>query len=216
MYLGIDIGTSSVKAVLIDADQRIVATSSEDLDVARPHPGWSEQDPQSWLTATEAAIDALAKGHAAEVKAVRGIGLSGQMHGATLIDASDRPLRPAILWNDGRSFEEAAALDADPRFRAVTGNIVFPGFTAPKLVWLQRHEPKIFDAVARVLLPKDYVRLWLSGDHASDMSDSAGRTSCSLPPISAARTCPRSTKVRSRPESCVPNSPTAGAWPRRR
>ena len=174
MYLGIDIGTSSVKAVLIDADQRIVAARSEDLDVARPHPGWSEQDPQSWIAATQAAIDALAKNQAAALKAVRGVGLSGQMHGATLIDASDRPLRPAILWNDGRSFEEAAALDADPRFRAVTGNIVFPGFTAPKLVWLQRHEPKIFDAVARVLLPKDYVRLWLSGDHASDMSDSAG------------------------------------------
>jgi xylulokinase len=96
------------------------------------------------------------------------------MHGATLIDHADRPLRPSILWNDGRSSEEAAQLDADPRFRAITGNIVFPGFTAPKLVWVHRHEPKIFGDVCKVLLPKDYVRLWLSGDCASDMSDAAG------------------------------------------
>ena len=105
---------------------------------------------------------------------MRGIGLSGHMHGATLLDHADRPLRPCILWNDGRSAEEAAELDADPRFREITGNIVFPGFTAPKLVWVHRHEPKIFGDVAKVLLPKDYVRLWLTGDHASDMSDSAG------------------------------------------
>ena len=108
------------------------------------------------------------------MKRVRGIGLSGQMHGATLLDRADRPLRPCILWNDGRSAEEAAELDADPRFRSVTGNIVFPGFTAPKLVWVHRNEPKIFGDVAKVLLPKDFVRLWLSGQHASDMSDSAG------------------------------------------
>ena len=174
MYLGIDIGTSSVKAVLIDSDQRIVASRSELLQVSRPHPGWSEQDPQSWVDATSAAIDALSRDHAAELKTLRGIGLSGQMHGATLIDHADRPLRPCILWNDGRSFAEAAELDADPRFREITGNIVFPGFTAPKLVWVHRHEPKIFGSVARALLPKDYVRLWLSGDCASDMSDSAG------------------------------------------
>jgi len=174
VYLGIDIGTSSVKAILIDSEQRIVATASQDLSVERPHSGWSEQDPQSWVGATSAAIDALARDHADALKKTRGIGLSGQMHGATLIDRDDKPLRPAILWNDGRSFEEAAELDSDPRFRAVTGNIVFPGFTAPKLVWVHKHEPKIFDQVARVLLPKDYVRLWLSGDHASDMSDSAG------------------------------------------
>jgi xylulokinase len=105
---------------------------------------------------------------------VRGIGLSGQMHGATLLDRAERPLRPCILWNDGRSATEAAELDADPRFREITGNIVFPGFTAPKLAWVQRHEPKIFADVCKVLLPKDYVRLWLSGDCASDMSDSAG------------------------------------------
>ena len=174
MYLGIDIGTSSVKAVLIDETSAIVASRSEPLTVERPHPGWSEQDPESWIAATSKALDALAKAHPAEMKRVRGIGLSGQMHGATLLDRADRPLRPCILWNDGRSAEEAAELDADPRFRAITGNIVFPGFTAPKLVWVHRNEPKIFGDVAKVLLPKDYVRLWLSGQHASDMSDSAG------------------------------------------
>lgn len=174
MYLGIDIGTSSVKVVLIDADQTIIASESSPLTVERPHPGWSEQDPQSWLDGTAAAIDALAKGQTSAVKAIRGIGLSGHMHGATLIDGADKPLRPCIMWNDVRSHKEAAELDADPRFREITGNIVFPGFTAPKLVWVERNEPDVFAKVARVLLPKDYVRLWLCGESASDMSDSAG------------------------------------------
>ena len=160
--------------VLIDADQRIVASRSEPLSVERPHPGWSEQDPESWVSATSSVIDAICRDHPEQLKRVKGVGLSGHMHGATLIDKAGRPLRPCILWNDGRSEKEAAELDADPRFRQITGNIVFPGFTAPKLVWVHRHEPKIFGAVAKVLLPKDYVRLWLSGDHASDMSDSAG------------------------------------------
>jgi xylulokinase len=174
MYLGIDIGTSSVKVVLIDADQRIVATESQPLEVSRPHPGWSEQDPESWVAVASSVIDTLHRDHPKELARVRGIGLSGHMHGATLIDKADRPLRPCILWNDGRSAVEAAELDADPRFREITGNIVFPGFTAPKLVWVHRHEPKIFGAVAKVLLPKDFVRLWLTGGHASEMSDSAG------------------------------------------
>jgi len=174
MYLGIDIGTSSVKAVLIDEAQNIVASESEPLTVERPHPAWSEQDAESWVAAASKVLDALSSKQADAMKRVRGIGLSGHMHGATLIDKADRPLRPCILWNDGRSAKEAAELDADPRFREITGNIVFPGFTAPKLVWVHRHEPKIFGAVAKVLLPKDYVRLWLTGDHASDMSDSAG------------------------------------------
>lgn len=174
MYLGIDIGTSSVKGVLVDADQRIVTSRSEALTVERPHPGWSQQDPDSWVTATSAVIDAIARELPEKMRRVRGIGLSGQMHGATLVDKADRALGPAILWNDGRSHEEAAELDADPRFRRITGNIVFPGFTAPKLVWMHRNDPTTFAKVAKVLLPKDYVRLWLTGDHASDMSDSAG------------------------------------------
>ena len=174
MYLGIDIGTSAVKAVLIDADQRIVASESEALSVQRPHPGWSEQDPQSWVEATSDVLDRICQKHPGEMKRVRGIGLSGHMHGATLIDKADKPLRPCILWNDVRSAKEAAELDAKPSFRKITGNIVFPGFTAPKLAWVARHEPEVFAKVAKVLLPKDYVRLKLTGDYASDMSDSAG------------------------------------------
>jgi len=174
MYLGIDLGTSGVKALLIDDDQRIVAAEHVTLDVSRPHPGWSEQDPAEWIKACEAAVGALKVSHANELAAVKGIGLSGHMHGATLIDAADAVLRPCILWNDTRSFIEAAALDADRQFRAITGNIVFPGFTAPKMVWVKNNEPDIFARIAKVLLPKDYLRLWLSGEHISEMSDSAG------------------------------------------
>ena len=174
MYLGVDIGTSSVKAVLMDESQRVVASTTADLEVSRPHSGWSEQNPDSWWTATEGVLDALAKSHGKAIAAVKGIGLSGHMHGATLLDAADKPLRPCILWNDVRSAEEAAGLDRNPIFRAKTGNIVFPGFTAPKLVWVAKHEPDVFAKVAMVLLPKDYVRLKLTGDHASEMSDSAG------------------------------------------
>jgi xylulokinase len=174
MYLGLDLGTSGVKAMLIDGDQKIIGSASGSLDVSRPHSGWSEQDPAHWIRATEEAIAGLKAAHPKELAAVKGIGLSGQMHGATLLDADDKVLRPCILWNDTRSYEEAAALDADPRFRRITGNIVFPGFTAPKLAWVKNNEPDIFAKVAKVLLPKDYLRLWLTGEHISEMSDSAG------------------------------------------
>lgn len=174
MYLGLDLGTSGVKALLVDENQSAVASATSKLDVSRSHPGWSEQDPAQWLRAAEEAISALKISHPAELAAVRGIGLSGQMHGATLLDAAGSVLRPCILWNDTRSHAQAAALDADPRFRAVTGNIVFPGFTAPKLAWVQENEPGIFARLAKVLLPKDYLRWWLTGDYISEMSDSAG------------------------------------------
>jgi xylulokinase len=172
MYLGLDLGTSGVKAILIDDDQTVQASANAAIDVSRPHPGWSEQDPADWIAATAAALAELAS--KADLSAVRGIGLSGHMHGATILGPDDRVLRPCILWNDTRSHAEAAELDADPAFRAITGNIVFPGFTAPKLVWVARHEPEIFGKVARVLLPKDYLRLWLTGEAVSEMSDAAG------------------------------------------
>ncbi|MBY5902681.1 xylulokinase [Rhizobium leguminosarum] len=174
MYLGLDLGTSGVKAMLIDGDQKIVGSANGSLDVSRPHSGWSEQEPAHWVRATEEAVAGLKAKHPKELAAVKGIGLSGQMHGATLVDASDKVLRPCILWNDTRSYVEAAALDADPRFRALTGNIVFPGFTAPKLAWVAKHEPDVFGKIAKVLLPKDYLRLWLTGEYISEMSDSAG------------------------------------------
>lgn len=174
MYLGIDLGTSGIKALLIDEDQRIVASANATLEVSRPQAGWSEQNPADWFKATDEAMSALKSSNASELAAVKGIGLSGHMHGATLLDEKDEVLRPCILWNDTRSHLEAAELDANPKFRALSGNIVFPGFTAPKLVWVKNKEPDIFSKVKKVLLPKDYLRLWLIGDHVSEMSDSAG------------------------------------------
>lgn len=171
MYIGLDLGTSGLKGILINDDQKVLAEATSPLTVERPHEGWSEQAPDSWITAAEAVMDKLA---AFGLGSVRGIGLSGHMHGATLLDAADDVLRPCILWNDTRSHEEAAELDDDPIFRRLTGNIVFPGFTAPKLVWVRRHEPAIWDKVAKVLLPKDYLRLWLTGEHVGEMSDAAG------------------------------------------
>ena len=172
MYLGIDIGTSSVKAVLVDEHHGIVAQSSAALTVSRPQPGFSEQDPESWWRATVNAVSGLP---VAQRAIVRAVGLSGQMHGATLLDARDRPLRPAILWNDGRSGRECLDLERrEPESRAITGNIMMPGFTAPKLLWVARHEPEVFRDTASVLLPKDFVRLKLTGEKISDMSDAAG------------------------------------------
>ncbi len=171
MYIGLDLGTSGLKGILIDENQRLVAEAQAPLDVSRPHEGWSEQSPAQWITAAEAVFDQLARHGLSQVK---GIGLSGQMHGAVVLDAADQVLRPCILWNDTRAFTEAEAMDADPRFRALSGNIVFPGFTAPKLVWMAKHEPELRARVAKVLLPKDYLRLWLTGEHVAEMSDAAG------------------------------------------
>jgi xylulokinase len=172
VFLGIDIGTSSVKAVLVGEGATPVAQASMPLSVQRPHPLWAEQDPGEWWRATMAAVRALPVDARA---AVRGIGLSGQMHGATLLDRSGNILRPAILWNDGRAARECAELERrEPRSRAITGNLMMPGFTAPKLLWVARHEPQIFAGTTRVLLPKDYVRLQLTGEAVSDMSDASG------------------------------------------
>ncbi|MCF2869521.1 xylulokinase [Octadecabacter sp. G9-8] len=171
-YIGLDLGTSSLKAILIDEDQNVLAEHTVAMTVARPREGWSEQDPQQWFDATCTAIKAL--GARADLSSVRGIGLSGHMHGATLIDANDTVLRPCILWNDTRSFAEATALDADPKFRDLSGNIVFAGFTAPKIAWVKNNEPDIFAKIAKVLLPKDYLRLMLIGDYVAEMSDAAG------------------------------------------
>ncbi|ARU15109.1 xylulokinase [Croceicoccus marinus] len=172
MFLGIDIGTSGVKAVALDETGAVAGQGTAALSVQRPQPLWSEQDPEAWWRATTAAVQAI---DPAVRRAVRGIGIAGQMHGATLLGADDRPLRPAILWNDGRSDAECEELEAQvPELRRITGNIAMPGFTAPKLVWVRKHEPAIFEQVETVLLPKDYVRLRMTGDKASDLSDAAG------------------------------------------
>ncbi len=175
MYLGLDFGTSSAKGVLIDGKQKIIATASAGLKVSRPHSGWSEQNPEDWWKAANTVIKSLGKVKPKAVAAVEGIGLSGQQHGATLLDRSGKVLRPCILWNDARSFEECKEILArEPRAMEIAGNIPLAGYTAPKLMWVKKHEPRIFDAVATVLLPKDYIRYRMTGEFASDMSDSSG------------------------------------------
>ncbi len=175
MYLGLDIGTSAVKAVLVNEAGAIVATAACELALSHPAPLWSEQDPDAWIDAAIRAVDNLAADHPREIAVVRGIGLAGQMHGATLLGADGRPLRPAILWNDGRSHAECAELEQRcPSLHAVAGNLAMPGFTAPKLLWVARHEPEVFARLAKVLLPKAYVRYRLTGEMVEDMSDAAG------------------------------------------
>jgi xylulokinase len=174
-YLGIDIGTSAIKAIIVDDRQLSLAEINVPLPISRPHDLWSEQDPEEWWQAVQSAISQLRSKVPLAMAEIRGIGLSGQMHGAVLLNGSDRPLRPAILWNDGRSFEEAAELGAKhPGLSRAMGVIPMPGFTAPKLVWLARHEREIFLTVKKVLLPKDYIRLKMTGECITDMSDAAG------------------------------------------
>ena len=175
MFLGIDLGTSSVKTILVDESEAIVGQASARLAASHPAPGWSEQAPADWVAAAFATLDELARGFPREMSAVRGIGLSGQMHGATLLDASDEPLRPCILWNDTRAMEECRALEESvASFRAIAANAAMPGFTAPKLLWVRRHEPALHRRIATVLLPKAYLRLVLSGEKLEEMSDASG------------------------------------------
>ncbi|MCA0043948.1 xylulokinase [Celeribacter litoreus] len=174
MYLGLDIGTSGVKAMLVNDRFDVIGTAHASLTVSRPHPGWSEQNPLDWIAACERTIAELAETHSEAFGKLQSIGLSGHMHGATLLDSNDQPLRPCILWNDARSGPQCEALEERADFRGIGGNIVMAGFTAPKLQWVAENEPEIFEKTCKVLLPKDFVRLWLTGEHVSDMSDAAG------------------------------------------
>ena len=158
----------------MDDAQTILASANSALGVSRPHIGWSEQDPADWIAATKTALNELRATNPGGYGAIRGIGVSGHMHGATLIDAGGNVLRPCMLWNDTRSHKEAAYLDRDPAFREISGNIVFPGFTAPKVMWVKNHEPEIFNRIAKILLPKDYLGYWLTGETVSEMSDASG------------------------------------------
>lgn len=175
MYLGIDLGTSELKVVIVDEAHGIVASASGPIKTSRPMPLWSEQDPADWWAALDTAMGRLRDSHFTELAAVRAIGPSGQMHGAVMLDATDAVLRPAILWNDGRSTRQCEALEGNSRdLRSIAGNAAMPGFTAPKLLWVSEHEPEAFARTARVLLPKDWLRLGLTGEHVSDMSDASG------------------------------------------
>ncbi|MBE0588160.1 MAG: xylulokinase, partial [Hydrogenophaga sp.] len=175
MFIGIDVGTSEVKVLLLAPDHSVVGSAGAALTVSRPQPGHSEQDPHDWWAATQAALAQLRAAHPQACAAVQGIGLSGQMHGAVLLDAQDQVLRPAILWNDTRCATECTEMMAElPSLPDLAGTLAMPGFTAPKLRWVARHEPDIFQRVAKVLLPKDYVRLMLTGEYVTDLSDASG------------------------------------------
>lgn len=174
-YIGIDLGTSSIKAILVDDRQRVLAAAARSLAVDRPAPLWSEQAPADWIVAALDALRGLRAADPAGFRACAGVGLSGQMHGAVLLDAQDRPLRPCILWNDGRAAAECAEIERiEPAARRIAGNIAMPGFTAPKLLWVRRREPDIFRRTRKVLLPKAYLRLTLTGEAIEDMSDASG------------------------------------------
>ncbi|WP_300633553.1 xylulokinase [Pseudomonas sp.] len=168
--LGIDLGTSELKAILMDLDGNVLAHAGVRLSVTRRHGGWSEQAPQDWWQACLQALDQL-RGHAAFAR-VACIGLSGQMHGAVLLGHDNRVLYPAILWDDARAVLQAEQLGAG--HADVTGSLPMAGLTAPKLLWLRQHEPDLFKAIECVLSPKDYLRLRLSGERISEMSDAAG------------------------------------------
>ena len=175
-YLGLDIGTSGVKAILIDrAGKPLGEATAKAVEPVRPHPGWSEQNPADWWDACLKAVDALSESHPAEMAGVRGIGVSGHMHGATLLGKDNEVLRPCILWNDGRSAIECTEMErALPRLRDIAGNIAMPGFTAPKIAWVRKHEPDVYAKIARVLLPKAYIRLLMTGEAVEEMSDASG------------------------------------------
>lgn len=175
MYLGLDLGTSELKALLLSDQHTVIATARSPLTVQRPQALWSEQHPGDWWRALEAVMDQLQREQPAALAQLRGVGLSGQMHGATLLGDHDTVLRPAILWNDGRSGAQCEQLTRDvPELSAITGNLAMPGFTAPKLQWVREHEPEVFAKTRRVLLPKDWLRLMLTGEAVSEMSDAAG------------------------------------------
>lgn len=174
MYIGIDLGTSGLRALLVDGQGAPVSSATSEYDVSHPKPGWSEQDPNHWTTALDAALSALRSDNPSAFGRVAGISFSGHMHGAVTLDHIGSVLRPCILWNDTRSHVEAAQMDSAPGAREISGNIVFPGFTAPKLMWMAHHEPDLFEQIATVMLPKDYLTFWLTGRRVSDMSDAAG------------------------------------------
>ncbi|WP_434362646.1 xylulokinase [Parasalinivibrio latis] len=174
-FLGIDIGTSSVKAILMDESGSVVGSASRSYPASQPQPLWSEQDPDTWWHGTITALSELQQTHPDAYQDTVGIGLSGQMHGAVVLDAKGKPLRPAILWNDGRAFAECAELELQVSGLGDKAGVpAMPGFTAPKLLWLEKHEPEIFNAIHTVVLPKDYVRYQLTRTFVTDMCDAAG------------------------------------------
>lgn len=174
-YIGIDVGTTAFKALLVNDAQQVLARAEANYPTHRPRPLWSEQDPDDWWRATGRVMAELRAAAPGAFGAVRGLGLSGQMHGAVVLDGDGAVLRPAMLWNDGRADAECALLEAAvPGLGDLAGVPAMPGFTAPKLLWLRRHEPELFGRIRHVVPPKDYLRMRLSGECLTDCSDAAG------------------------------------------
>ena len=175
LYIGVDLGTSAVKLLLMDGGGRVLNIVSREYPLSFPHPGWSEQDPEDWLTQTVEGVRLLTEGF--DRSQIAGIGCGGQMHGLVVLDEDDRVLRPAILWNDGRTEKQTAYLNEQigrERLSQYTANIAFAGFTAPKLLWMRENEPALFSRIRRVMLPKDYLNYMLTGVHCTDVSDASG------------------------------------------
>lgn len=175
LYIGIDLGTSAVKLLLMDEQGQIKNIVSREYPLEFPQPGWSQQNPDDWLRAVEEGIPLLLEG--SDPNEVAGIGAGGQMHGLVVLDKEDRVIRPAILWNDGRTAREVEYLNqvvGTDKLSRYTANIAFAGFTAPKLLWMEKHEPELFAKIAKIMLPKDYINYRLTGVHCTDMSDASG------------------------------------------
>ena len=174
-FIGIDLGTSAVKLLLVDGTGKICGTVSRDYPLFFPHPGWSEQNPEDWWTAVQDGLKELTRD--IDVSQVAGVGCGGQMHGLVILDEDDRVIRPAILWNDGRTYKEVDYLNnviGKKKLSQLTANIAFAGFTAPKLLWVQKNEPENFKRIRRIMLPKDFINYKLTGVHACDYSDASG------------------------------------------
>ncbi|MHC6647371.1 xylulokinase [Alteromonas sp. HB246098] len=172
-YIGIDLGTSGVKVVVCDQNGVVIDSESAPLTVSSPSPTWSEQSPSDWWLAIDKVL--LLLGDRGSLKEAKAIGLAGQMHGAVFLDSHGEVIRPAILWNDGRCAKECEEMMLEfPESTSLTGNLIMPGFTAPKVRWLAKHEAANFNKISKVLLPKDYIRYLLTGNFVSDMSDAAG------------------------------------------
>ncbi|MCA9056720.1 MAG: xylulokinase, partial [Planctomycetaceae bacterium] len=178
IYLGIDIGTSGTKILAMAEDGRILASATATYPLSNPHPGWSEQNPEDWWQATITTVKKVLKAGKIKPADVKGIGLSGQMHGSVFLDRDGQVIRPALLWNDQRTVLECAEIEAAAGGRKkliqMVANPALTGFTAPKILWLRKNEPQNFDKCVQILLPKDYIRFCLTGEFATEVSDASG------------------------------------------
>ena len=175
LYIGLDLGTSALKLLLMDEKGTILNVVSREYPLEFPHPGWSQQNPEDWLSAVETGVPELLKGF--DATQVKGIGAGGQMHGLVVLDKDDRVIRPAMLWNDGRTAAEVDYLNqviGKDKLSRYTANIAFAGFTAPKLLWMRNNEPELFAKIEKIMLPKDYINYMLTGVHCTDVSDASG------------------------------------------